>query len=220
MTTSIVIETHHLAALRAHLLQDQEYEHAAFLLGGFARWEGGSKFLVREAVPVPPEGFLEQDEGRLVIAPAFFNSVMKRAGAEGRSVIVTHSHPGAAGPVDFSWVDDAGERAMFTNLYRRVPDQPHASMVFGPEAVAARSWAPDGTCQTIDQLVIVGSRLEVVPLKTGHAQTDDLHDRQVRAFGSAGQERLTSVVCAVVGVGGTGPALRNNSSGWGSGVSY
>ncbi len=204
MTNSIVLQEQHLAELKAHLLRDPGREHAAFLLGGFARWEGGLKLLVREVVPVPKDGFVEQEDARLVIAPAFFNAIIKRAANERRSVILTHSHPLAIDSVHYSWVDDAGEPPMFENLYRRAPSQPHGSMVFGTNAVAARIWHPSGECEPVDRLVVVGARLEVLPLKGEIRQVDELHDRQARAFGADGQERLASVICAVVGAGGTG----------------
>ena len=205
MSYTIAFERDDYDKLRAHLGRDRR-EQAAFAFARWGQWPGGARLIVREIVEVAEEGFEEQRHNRLVIAPATLNHMIKHAAQTDQALILIHSHPGATDGVWFSPVDDRGEEDVFAAVYRRAPDRPHASLVFGENCVAGRVWLPDGTWHGADKLTVLGSRLDVALLdgQLPREVADELHDRQVRAFGVAGQSRMARLTAAVVGLGGTG----------------
>jgi len=193
-------------ALRAHLFTDTSREQAAFLLASTIERSGLLKVLIRAVLPLEGADFVEHEAARLVISPHALARAMKRAMGERAALVLVHTHPGAIDEVAFSPVDDDGEPAIFANIERRVPHGPHASMVFGRRAIAARIWQ-GGVSTPIDRIVIVGSTLRVLALDRPETFDDARYDRQVRAFGAAGQQTLAGLTVAVVGCGGTGSAV-------------
>jgi molybdopterin-synthase adenylyltransferase len=133
--------------------------------------------------------------------------VVKRAAQTDQAIVLVHTHPGSRRIVGYSPVDDAGERELFQAFYGRAITQPHASMVMSEDLAAGRFWFHDGGNRPADRLLVVGARLDIVPLNglpLPAAGGGELHDRQVIAFGTAGQARLSTLTVAVVGLGGTG----------------
>jgi len=204
MERTIVFGEREYGCLRSHLFDDMTREQAAFLLATVVETETVLKLLVREVVPLVGNDFVEHSDARLVIQPAALAAIMKRAAAEGASVVLVHTHPGATDTVGFSEVDDAGEPKIFANIAERVSGRPHASMVFGQSAVAARIWDAGQNCP-VERIVVVGPRM-IVWTKRG-ASYDDRYDRQVRAFGLAGQQALAGLTVGIAGCGGTGSVV-------------
>ena len=204
---TIVFEERQFEAVRSHLLSRPETEQAAFLLCGTSQTIDEIRWLVREVIPIPAEGFLVQEELRLTIDAAFSASVLARAEREGLSVILTHSHPfDESLYVRYSPVDDRGERLIFRDVHAWVAGRRHASMVFGQQAIAAREWSVSGQAEMVDRVVVIGRRLRIFSL--GNDQAEDpisgIYDRQVRALGTEGQHKLARLTVGVVGLGGTG----------------
>ena len=79
------------------------------------------------------------------------------------------------------------------------------ALVFGQRAVAADIWLPDRSRRTLGTYRIIGQRVKRLysqPLPASESLPE--HDRQVRMFGTAGQEILAGSKIAVVGLGGVG----------------
>ena len=82
---------------------------------------------------------------------------------------------------------------------------PVGALVYGQGSVAADIWLPDGTRRTLGSYRVIGrqiTRLYAQPPGERDSTTD--HDRQVRMFGTAGQQVLRASRIAVVGLGGVG----------------
>jgi molybdopterin/thiamine biosynthesis adenylyltransferase len=207
----IVIQEIHYRELRYHLLGDSPVENAAYLLCGRSDGDGRTKLLVRDVIKLRGEDFYIQSEDRLQISTEAVARVMKLARLGGLSIVLAHSHPLCEGEVDFSWADDSGDAESFPNFYQRVPEGPHASLVFGQRAVRGRVWLPGSEQRPLAGITVVGRRQDKIAADgrppAGAAGGRETHDRQIRAFGLLGQERIAETSVAVVGAGGTGSAV-------------
>lgn len=204
---TIVFEEGYFEELRRELLSRPETEQAAFLLCGTSETVGEVRWLVREVIPIPTEGFLVQEELRLTIDATFSAAVLARAEHEQLSVILTHSHPfDERLQVHYSLVDDRGEQLIFRDIHTWVTGRRHASMVFGQKAMAAREWSADGKPQHVDRVVVIGKRVRIFDLTSNRVEEpiNGIYDRQVRAFGVDGQRKLARLRVGIVGLGGTG----------------
>src|SRR5207249_1860878 len=86
----------------------------------------------------------------------------------------------------------------------------HGSLLFTLTDVAGR--VPGGRhFSSLDRLVVVGPRIFGLNLvkakKVSSPRVSVAHDRQVLAFGTAGQELLGQLRIGIVGLGGTGSAV-------------
>jgi len=204
----IVIQEADSQQLREHLLGDLRVENAAYLFCGRSVHPKRVKLLVKDLVPLVGDDFIIQSDNRLQISPTAVARAMKRARLNNQCIVLAHSHPLCDDQVDFSWVDDEGDRQSFGNFYQRVPAGPHASLVFGQRAMQGRVWFQDLETSKLDSIKVVGSTLKKFAAN-GRSQSDtaaflETHERQVRAFGSDGQARISKTSVAIVGVGGTG----------------
>lgn len=207
----IMIQEADYQRLREHLLGEAPVENAAYMLCGRSVAPGKTKLLVKEVIPLRGDDFHIQSDYRLQIAPEAVARVMKQARLENLSIVLAHSHPFCEGDVDFSWVDDRGDVESFGNFYERVPEGPHASLVFGQRAVRGRVWLPGPEEHPLAGITVVGHRVDRIPADgrpPAYApDRREAHDRQVRAFGTAGQKHIAETVVAVVGAGGTGSVV-------------
>jgi molybdopterin/thiamine biosynthesis adenylyltransferase/proteasome lid subunit RPN8/RPN11 len=164
------------------------------------RSDGTIRLLVRETVIPDDESYTRREMLAAELSPAFVAQVSKRAHRTGESLVFVHSHPGA-NPPEFSAVDDAGEARLAGFLANRAPGASHAAAVVSKGGWRAREL---GTTDPLS-LIALGTRREVLfEARHGLNTVEHTFDRQVRAFGEAGQRILNSLTVAVVGLGGTG----------------
>lgn len=200
----VILETHYDQLLK-HLFNRRDIETAAFLRCGVADIGDLQKLLVRQVIPVRGDHYLKRDEHGLSLDSPSYAQVLKAAAWEGDAVVLVHTHP--RGPAGFSCQDDAEERRFFPCVHTRIPDRPHASLVFAtPEQVIGRVWRPDGTPSPLGRITVVGSRFRVLGTGDTNIQLPAFFDRQVRAFGPDIQRLLRSLRVGIVGAGGTGSA--------------
>jgi hypothetical protein len=203
MRYGVLFEETDFYRLKTHLLCDPESEQAAYLLCGVSQTLNEIRWLVRDIVPVPFEGFLRRERYGLTISAGFTDTVVQRARSENLAIILTHSHPFDHGTTRYSPVDDRGETGLFDVYRKRVPTRPHASLLFGADCLTGRHWTQDGAAVDLDFVRVVGRTTSTPFSKTAGAITA-VHARQVLAFGPGGQQRISAASAAVVGVGGTG----------------
>lgn len=198
---SIAFPYHCLTALRAELLQGS-MESCALLICAPARAVGGrNRLLVREIISVPQDGYSSRTGISAQIKPEFYIPILKRARAENGSVTFVHTHPFSADPVVFSAVDNEGERILLEFLNSRSLSGPHAALVLGPSSHNARLLGTDILLQ-VDH---IGPRIISYLAENSPSLVDyRVFDRQVRAFGVDGQQILSKLKAAIVGLGGTG----------------
>lgn len=184
-----------LADMRAAMLRE-EAETCAIVFGVQCLWNGELlRIIARNFVLAPNDAYLERSPVRACLSPKFVASVVKDARAEGLSVTFVHTHPFELN--EFSPVDDAGEVDLKKFLERRIPGVAHAALVLTPSASLARLL---GTTTSLSVMEVGGE----IALSGSGAEISKVYDRQIRAFGAAGQQRLASLKVAIVGLGGTG----------------
>ena len=129
--------------------------------------------------------------------PSLLLSQVSERALPGESIIFVHTHPLPYN--QFSESDDAGEEALAAFLRQRAPEAKHAAMLLTPEKSIARELGEETPLRVIG----IGTNVtwgEDVSDSEIHPQ----YDRQVRAFGVAGQKILRSIRVGIVGLGGTG----------------
>jgi molybdopterin/thiamine biosynthesis adenylyltransferase len=198
----IVFSAEMFDALRTQLLARPDVETAGILLAGVAR--DANRLLAREVILAPDEAYLRRDIAGLTLTPRFLADAMKRARSGGWSLILAHSHPGHSYP-SFSNVDDECERLLMPVFAGRAPGVPHGTLVVGLEGEDARLYSIAG------ERLAVGLRTVGSELHDGAAAAETpvahIFERNVRAFGEAGQTRIAKLHVGIVGLGGTGSVI-------------
>lgn len=199
----LVFADQELTKLRARLLVDAPQESAGAIIARVGRGVEGLRFVVIETIIADEADYLERSITTAVLRPEFVARTLKRARLESASLFLVHTHPMETVP-KFSSRDHAGECEIAPTLYHRAPDGPHGSVVFGANGFAARLFdEKGGALHIVDALLEVGPDVRHFG-RSSSAALDEMYDRNVRAFGAAGQELLSMLHVGIVGVGGTG----------------
>lgn len=179
-------------------------ETAGFVLAQPVRLPSGIRFLAERTFLAPPEAYQERSGDHIVLRPEYLAQVYKVARTTKRSVFTAHTHPWH-GPVHPSRVDIAGEQASLPTLFRLVPNLPHGRLIFGRTETHCALYGPDEEVR----VWTAGSCLS--ELSAPDALDDDIrYQRQMLAFGAAGQQKLRRVRVVIVGLGGTGSQVAQN----------
>ncbi|WP_295814082.1 ThiF family adenylyltransferase [uncultured Deinococcus sp.] len=198
---TLAFEAPMLADLRAGFERSAPLESAAFVLARAVPTPAGAwRLIVQEVIPVADDEYAERTETMLTLPPAVVARAVSQARARNLSVILAHAHPDGLG-LEPSARDLAGEAELRPFLARRIPAVPHGRLILGPHGAHARLFLPDGS--DVD-LLVAGVGSDLTFFSSVSTLTDERHDRQVRAFGQAGQQVLAAMRVAVVGLGGTG----------------
>lgn len=203
--STLVITNDIWRKLRDHLLANHE-ESAAFLLTKPA----GQRLLVRDVVLIPGRDIERRPDSLSVGLPALVD-VMNRAARENAILVEAHSHPLSQGRVGFSAIDDLGQAEMVAYLSDVMPGRPYGAIVIGHGAVQGRVWR-NGEATPLDHVLVAGEPLDSWPgdgsppatCVESTGQQPGRYDRQIRAFGRAGQERIAGSHVTIVGLGGIG----------------
>mgnify|MGYP000610362136 CR=1 FL=1 len=195
--------------LFTHLFPGDNDEHGAVLHAGLLNTTQGPVLTVRSVI-LAEEGkdWVPGTRGyRRLLAP-FISKQARRCRDEKLVYLAVHNH-GGANHVAFSDVDLESHERGFPALLDLVERMPVGSLVFAPNAVAGDIWLPDRRRLVVDRMVVVGARrteLRPAPLPTARG-FEARYDRQVRMFGSQGQEILGRSKVGIVGLGGVGSIL-------------
>jgi proteasome lid subunit RPN8/RPN11 len=193
----LVLTAELLSSLRADLLKGDE-ESCAVLIGRTVEIAGRlARIVVRECVKPPSNSYAVRTSVRAQLQPEFVALIGQRARLSGESVVFVHTHPVSFN--EFSEIDDSGEEKLAAFLRQRASQAKHAAMLLTPEKSIARELGQKRPLRVIG----VGTNVtwgDDVSDSEIHAQ----YDRQVRAFGVAGQRILRSIRVGIVGLGGTG----------------
>jgi molybdopterin/thiamine biosynthesis adenylyltransferase len=207
MAARLRMTKHHLGELRRLVFEAAPRESAAFALAGVSRHAAGVDVLVHRVIAIPQDCYVVREQYRLDVAPRAINGMASLCEAAGLGLVYCHSHPG---DIDYSLADDLGERRL-TEFFRGVlpPAAPIASLLLCPNTTYGRLWQ-DALHDPLplDEVVIVGQELERIHLQDpprAPEQGDlESYDRQLRLWGTAGQQLVASTKVGIVGVGGTG----------------
>ncbi len=196
----LVLANDDIASLRAKLLGGDTERCAIVYTTQFRRQDGTIRLLARDVEFATDKDYTRRGLLEAELSPELVARATKRAKRDKSALVFVHSHPGAQPPF-FSRVDDNGEVHLGAFLEKRHPSVQHAAMVVSEGGLRARKL---GTAEEI-RVISVGSSLDVLfdPVSP-QADASELFDRQIRAFGQAGQYALQRLRVAIVGLGGTG----------------
>jgi molybdopterin-synthase adenylyltransferase len=205
---AVVFQRNEYQSLRIELLRAAPLEAATILIAGPAISESRVRLLVREYLPA--DRFETQAPERVVIPPGVVAEAMRRARQESFSLVFAHTHPFSDTP-SFSPVDDEGELLLMKSVLTRLEGRPQASIVIGREGFDARLRRRPEKATAIERMDEVGSsfrrhystRTSLLP-EFAPWNAEALWDRNVRAFGLAGQSVLGNLTVGIVGLGGIG----------------
>lgn len=187
------------ARLSEQVLRD-ERETCATLYTQPVAAGGRVRHLVRDVEIVPEDAYIERSAISAQLSPAYVLAVANRARRERVGIVLAHTHPKAVGAPRFSLTDDDGETLLAPFLSARAVDQPHLALVIGREGCRCRKLGASDEYRVTE----VGAKLNVLFEPNPTRSTEARFDRQVRAFGAAGQARVRQLAVAIVGLGGTG----------------
>ncbi|WP_309236681.1 ThiF family adenylyltransferase [Micromonospora sp. S-DT3-3-22] len=195
------------ADLSKHLFRGDRDEHGAVILAGRAEGPRGPRLLARELILANDRvDYVPGETGYRALAPSFVRDAAVRAREKGLAYLAIHNHLGGA-TVGFSRIDLASHERGYPAL-RQITGQVVGGLVLTAQAAAGDLWLPDGSRVDLAEVVIPSGnliRLRPRPARAGRAEL--LHDRQARLFGQLGQESLSRLRVAVVGLGGVGSIL-------------
>ena len=195
---TVRLTSSHLASLRRYLLENLSVESAALATAGYFRTRQGIHLTVRDLLIPGERDYNVRTARRLEISPLYFNRAIGMADADGITVIQAHMHPFGHAPLEYSPSDDYGESESSDTVRKCLRGRPMGSLLFGPRSMTGRVWTEDGNVEPLDQLRVVDRRMAMRPLARGAAGggplvDTSLYDRQIRAFGIAGQAVLSGI---------------------------
>lgn len=196
-----------LDQLRQLLWGEPGKESVAFLLAGIHELGGRLSLLVRRVVEVPPGAYRVRTRSRIELRTSAINGLAALCEANNLTAILAHSHPDHA---PYSPSDDHGEDRVARALRPFLPRGEVGSLLFTPERIYGRIWRGKGEApEQVAALTVIGRSVRRISLENDElGQTvDEVHARQVLAFGEAGQETIARLRVGIVGSGGTGSPL-------------
>lgn len=212
-------------AMRERLLQGQDQETFALLLGKRINAGGRTVIRVGEAVYPRPADYVGQSNASLRLQREFVYRELVRMQQKGLfdTVIDVHTHPFCNEGAAFSSVDDADEIGFHDWLTATLDDVGYASIVLSRGDYAAREWVRDeGASLALPATVRTQIIAEEWPDAGAPAVADELEKnledqqqgflaRSVLALGVdtlAGMMRDQTV--GIIGVGGLGSVIAEN----------
>ena len=188
-------------------------EQFGFIITGLSKHENGHNLLCRKFIHADESCLTNQSGVSVVPDPRFVQYVYNAVKECNGGLITVHTHPFSNGNVCFSGIDDRSEEDSFPKEVELLGKGPHASMVFGKNSVDAR-WYDANTRQIepISAIKIIGEIGTKTLKPTSQRENPDetiyeIHDRQVLAFGKAGQKLIQKAKVGIVGCGGLGSIL-------------
>lgn len=197
----LLLQSPHIEQFRPCLLGEVREGCVVLLTRAVARANATSRLLAWDYVMPNANSYTRRGSLEAQLSPDFVASVTKRAKREGCGLVFVHSHPGNE-PPQFSSIDDEGEKHLAAFLRHRIPNSTHAALVVSAGGAAARVLGTREPIRVIE--VGIQHRILFDPEDSEYLAAKGKHDRQVRAFGAAGQQRLNQLSVGIIGLGGTG----------------
>ena len=171
----------------------------------FTHVGSGDRLLVNSGGLVPDQAYRVRTKVAAELDADYVFEAVAHARKSRAGIVFAHSHPHEDDTPAFSRRDSEGEAALSAYLNARLPNGAHAALVVGPHGMTARRLATEETF-AIDE---IGPSIRYASLASdgGSSAYQEIYDRQVRAFGAAGQRILDRLTVALVGLGGTGSII-------------
>lgn len=165
----------------------------------------GGRILVSEGAVVPDSAYQLRTAEAAKLGAEFVSEVVRQARWNNCGVVFAHSHPDEGEQPGFSQADDEGEAALDEYLRLRLPDRVHIALVVAKLGMTARRLATHQALRIEERGPQV--RFAFAVEDDGASAYSQIFDRQVRAFGVAGQTILNRLRVGIVGLGGTGSII-------------
>ena len=190
-----------LDEFRSSMLVDERETCAMFMVAT----SRPGRALVVSGELAPGSAYRTRTSVAAELSPEYLVDVTSRARRAGLGLVFAHSHPGPAATPLFSSIDDEGETPLAAFMRTRQPGQDHFALVVAPGGLRARrlGGGPEVRVESVGRVISIESD----PSGTGARDTVAIYDRQVRAFGAAGQRLIGETTVAIVGLGGTGSVV-------------
>lgn len=210
-TVTVAVAELHWGELTAALADPRET--AGVLLAGVADDGERLALTISEILWVPDSAYEERDEHQLLIASHGWMNALKVAATRKLVPVFFHTHPHS--PPTPSIRDDVVDDALRQVFKTRANSARYASLILGVidgrPTLSGRVYGEDEPVLAVERVRSVGRQIRVTPAfgadEGGRNLQLDAYDRQIRAFGKAGQQVLSSLRVGVVGCGGTGSAV-------------
>ena len=183
-------------------------ESAGVGFARIARNDSGLTLVLRGIRWLNDAAYLERTATEMLISTAHIVRLLRDPGFAKCVPVFVHTHP--TGTVSFSDKDDLVDAALAPLFMGRSRMDVYASVVVAGTGHDARLVArvlSEGQHHEVEHFRIVGQRLRIVEHQARRDEGAEMFERQVLAFGSAGQEVLRAMHIGVVGAGGTGSAV-------------
>jgi molybdopterin/thiamine biosynthesis adenylyltransferase len=191
--------------LRAPL--DLDVETAGVIVARVGLEGGDRTLLARRIVWVPDSAYHRRERAALEITSHGYVPALKDAAVDHSVAIFFHTHPG--GDPEPSNHDHHVEERLREPFQLRTGQALYASLILGGSAdrprFSGRVWDRQSE-QQLERIRVAGDRVQLL-MRDEAKVSEDLYDRQIRAFGREGQRVLKSLRVGIVGAGGTGSAV-------------
>lgn len=163
--------------------------------------KNSKKYVVRQLQEVPESAYMTRTATEAVLKPEYCVEMSNQARAAGAGILLAHTHPGPLPLEGFSSKDDLGEQSLAKYFDSRLPNKNNFSALFTANGIYARELGQGNSISTMG----LGSNLTLHDHLS--FEVSDLYNRQVLAFGTDGQQKISRLKVAIVGLGGTGSVI-------------
>lgn len=207
--TEIIFNQTIFDQMKSHLLQDDNREYSGFLLAGKVENKNLLRLLAKEFIPVENLEYEKQSGVYIKVKKEFLVKVLRRVEQEKLNLIEIHSHPFAAGQVNFSAIDMAGQKEAFPYVAKKIPEIRHASLVMGKTSLNGHVWNRKyRSIEKINEIRVIGDSLQKISLcgkeDILRNPNQERYARQAIALGEKGQAIISKTKVGIAGVGGIG----------------
>ena len=206
MDCDVLVTSEAHQRIMAHLFPGDQDEHGIILRAGVVRNGSSLRLLIQDVRPAEfGSDYVAGRYGYRALTPTFIHREILECRDAGLAYLAVHNHYKSDLQVAFSQVDMESHERGYPALIDIGRGIPVGALVYGRRSVAADIWLPDGSRRPLGSYRVVGHNVTRLYSQPCEGRVSDAeHDRQVRMFGTAGQNILQSSKIAVIGLGGVG----------------
>lgn len=211
MTTTLVLPQSVLRQLTD--VVGHPLETAGVLLATVVIVDGeNTRLLAREYCPVAESAYARREVDGLTIDSAGYVPALARAEELGAMAIWVHTHPGIGSSPQPSHHDVVVDAQLAETFRLRTGSDFYGALILSPKensfCFTGHLDSEGRDAQRIDRIWTVGDRFGLISnVADQGGESLEMFDRNIRAFGSAVQNTLSSLTVGIVGCGGTGSAV-------------
>ena len=199
MRAELVLSQSDYHIIRNYTLQDQDHENGVVIFCGTNRVKDKIQFLAKDIELLTAADLDNHSNIRLTIKNKKQKENLIRASKAKLSIINCHGHQFAQRAV-FSSLDDETDNNLSHFFKKYLPNVYFGSLLFSQNDCIGRFFDKESeTLKDIDQIKIFDQ-----PQTVEEGNISSVYDRNVRAFGSLGQARISKTRVIQIGCGGTG----------------